>query len=235
MQIEKKINTESCDEAEIYNSLFDLSDKYILELGCGSATITRAIAEANPGCRIDALEIDEIQHNKNLLIDDLPNVSFRLAVAQDIPAEDGRYDIVFMFKSLHHVPPELMETALQEIQRVLKPGGKAYISEPVYDGDFNDLIKLFHDEKAVREAAFASIKKAVEGGIFSLKDEMFFNTEVCFADFAEFEQRVIGASFAEHRLDAGLLQQVRATFALNQTRDGARFTVPVRVDLLVKG
>jgi ubiquinone/menaquinone biosynthesis C-methylase UbiE len=63
---------------------------------------------------------------------DLPNVNFGLSGAQDIPLDDESVDVVFMFKSLHHVPTELMEQSLREIWPVLKPAGLAYISEPVF-------------------------------------------------------------------------------------------------------
>ncbi|MEJ2653276.1 MAG: class I SAM-dependent methyltransferase, partial [Gammaproteobacteria bacterium] len=75
----------NCPEAEIYDRLLALDGKHILELGCGSAEITRNIASAGTGRKITALEVDEIAHGKNLQITDLPNVSFDLAGAQDIP------------------------------------------------------------------------------------------------------------------------------------------------------
>lgn len=100
------------------------------------------------------MEVDVIAHRKNLQITDLPNVTFGLAGAQDIPLDDETADIVLMFKSLHHVPVELMETSLREIRRVLKPAGLAYISEPIFACDFNEILRLFHNEQEVREAAF---------------------------------------------------------------------------------
>ena len=78
----------SCPEAEIYNRLLSLDNKHILELGCGSAEITRTIASSGADRKITALEVDEIAHEKNLQITDLPNVTFGLAGAQDIPLED---------------------------------------------------------------------------------------------------------------------------------------------------
>ncbi|MCA9018410.1 MAG: class I SAM-dependent methyltransferase [Planctomycetaceae bacterium] len=222
----------SCPEADIYNRLFDYSGKNILELGCGAAALTRAIAEAHPDCHIDALEVDEIQHGKNIQIRDLPNVSFVLAGAQAIPADDDSYDIVFMFKSLHHVPMEFMEKALLEIKRVLKPGGMAYISEPVYAGEFNDLMCLFHDEKVVREHAFATLEKAIQAGHFELKEEIFFNSPVHFADFKQFETEVLGATFNNHQLDEQTHDRVREKFSLNMRASGADFKLPIRVDLL---
>jgi len=235
MQIAQHPITRTCDEAEIYNTLFDFTNKHILELGCGAAALTRLIAEANPSCHIDALEVDKIQHAKNLQITDLPNVTFNEGGAQQIPAADQRYDIVFMFKSLHHVPLDQMDQALLEIKRVLKPGGMAYISEPIYAGDFNDMMSIFHDEKTVREHAFAAVKRAVDNQQFTLKDEIFFNAERKFASFAQFEARIIGVTFVEHHLDEATLKRIKQKYDNSAKPDGsARYETPMRVDVLVK-
>jgi len=234
MQIAKNPVTRTCDEAEIYNGIYDFSRLRIIELGCGAAGATRHIAQTNPGCSIDALEVDEIQHGKNLQIADLPNVRFVLAGAQDIPAADQQYDAVFMFKSLHHVPRELLPKALEEIHRVLVPGGRAYISEPVYAGDFNELISLYHDEKVVREHAFAALQEAVNNGLFQLEDEIFFNVTMEYEGFAQFYDQMIGNTYSDHHLSEAILDRVKAKFAQKMGSVKAGFTAPIRVDLLRK-
>ena len=224
----------NCPESEIYNRLLSLDDKNILELGCGSAEITRDIASGGSNRSITALEVDRIAHERNLAIHDLPNVKFIHSGAEAIPLEDESIDVVFMFKSLHHVPLDAMQIAMQEIRRVIKPGGYVYISEPVFAGDFNDLLRLFHDEKAVREAAFITVKDAVEKGQFKLVEELFFNSPMRFENFSEFENNTINATHSEHSLDAGLYQQVKSRFEQYMGEDGAHFLMPIRVDLLQK-
>ena len=224
----------NCPEAEIYNRLLLLDNKHILELGCGSAEITRNIATSGANRKMTALEVDEIAHAKNLQITDLPNVTFALAGAQEIPLDDDSVDVVFMFKSLHHVPIELMEPAMREIRRVLKPGGLAYISEPVFAGDFNEVLRLFHDEEIVREAAFSTVKKAVDEGLFSLVEEIFFNTPKKYESFAEFENHTINATHSQHKLDEALYDLVKQRFEQHLGDDGAHFLMPIRVDLLQK-
>lgn len=219
-------------ESEVYQRLLPFDGARIIELGCGAAMHTRAIAESGRPAAILACEVDTAQHAKNLAITDLPRVTFVHAGAQAIPAADGSADIVMMFKSLHHVPLAEMDKALQEIRRVLRPGGLAYISEPVYAGDFNEVLRLFHDEKAVREAAFNAVRRAVEQGVLELVDQHFFNTANNFADFAEFERRVIGVTHTEHRLSAELLHAVREKFDSFMGAEGARFVMPIRIDLL---
>ncbi|HUT42011.1 MAG TPA: class I SAM-dependent methyltransferase [Gammaproteobacteria bacterium] len=224
----------SCPETGIYHRLLALDGKHILELGCGSAAITRDIATSGADRKITALEVDEIAHEKNLQIEDLPNVTFGLAGAEDIPLEDESVDVVFMFKSLHHVPVDLMDQSMREIRRVLKPGGLVYISEPVFAGEFNEILRLFHDEKLVREAAFSAVKRAVDGGLFSLVEEIFFNSPMQFESFADFENRIIRATHTEHRLDEKLYGLVKQGFEACVGDDGAHFLMPVRVDLLKK-
>lgn len=222
----------SCPEAEIYERLLALDSKHILELGCGSAMITRDIACAGVGRRITALEVDEIAHGRNLQITDLPNVTFGLAGAQEIPLEDATVDVVLMFKSLHHVPLDMMAMALREIRRVLKPGGVVYISEPVYAGDFNDILRLFHDEKKVREAAFHTVKNAVDEGLFELVEETFFNSPMRFANFADFEDRILKVTHTRHSLSDEVYSSVKQRFEQHSDDECVRFLQPIRVDLL---
>ena len=222
----------NCPEAEIYNQLLALDDKHILELGCGSAVITRDIASAGRNRRITALEVDEIAHAKNLQVTDMPNVRFGLAGAQAIPLADATVDVVLMFKSLHHVPVDQMDAAMREIKRVLKPGGLAYISEPVFSGAFNDILRLFHDESRVRAAAFETVKRAVAEGLFDLVDEVFFNSPMKFEDYTDFENKILKATHTHHNLDDELHALVKQRFERHVGEDGAHFLMPIRVDLL---
>jgi ubiquinone/menaquinone biosynthesis C-methylase UbiE len=223
-----------CDERNIYESMLPLQGARVLELGCGTAEKTRAIAQTGKVAAITALEVDEIQHAKNMQISDLPNVDFRFGGAEAIPAPDGSFDIVLMFKSLHHVPLDMMDQALAEIRRVLKPGGLAYISEPVYAGEFNEILRMFHDEKGVREAAFAAVRRAVQGGHFELVEQKFFNTPGHFDSFEQFDQRIMKVTHTHHRLSPELYHAVREKFMQHMTAQGADFRNPIRVDLLRK-
>ncbi|MFA5172170.1 MAG: class I SAM-dependent methyltransferase [Sulfuriferula sp.] len=223
-----------CDEQEVYEQLLPLNQANILELGCGKADKTRAIAKAGKVAAILALEVDAIQHANNLTTTDLPNVCFELGCAEDIPAADASMDIVLMFKSLHHVPMDNMDKALAEIHRVLKPGGLAYISEPIYAGDFNEILRLFHDEKQVREAAFAAVERAVSSKLLSSVTQKFFKTPMHFDDFAQFEEKIIKVTHTNHSLSPELHDMVQAQFACHMTATGADFFMPIRVDLLRK-
>lgn len=224
----------TCSEADIYNSIINLDDSHILDLGCGAGRFTWDIALSGNNRVVRGLEVDQVQHEKNLAEATPDNLSFGYGGAQNIPEADESFDIVMMFKSLHHVPLGLMGVALGEIHRVLKPGGFAYISEPVFAGEFNDILKLFHNEERVRAAAFESIKNAVEAGDFTSLNQVFFNSYGHYANFEEFEKYVIGSTFNDHQLDEALLAQVKEKFNAHMQEDGAHFLSPNRVDILQK-
>jgi len=232
MQLQHEYIDRVCPESEIWNELLTLDEADILELGCGTAELTRQIAEGCSGCRITAMEVDDIQHAKNLQITDLPNIRFVAGGAEAIPAEDASFDVVLMFKSLHHVPLDKIDRAMDEIRRVLRSGGHAYISEPIFAGDFNEILRLFHDEEQVRKAAFEAVKRAVEDGRFTLADELFFQSRMYFSDFADFEEKVIAVSHSNHHLSDAVYEPVRQAFNIVMTANGAHFLMPMRVDLL---
>lgn len=223
-----------CDEYEVIVAELPLEGATVLELGCGKAEKTRAIAQLGKVASIQALEVDAIQHVRNLQIRDLPNVEFRQGAAEAIPAGDCTFDIVMMFKSLHHVPTDKMDLALSEIHRVLKPGGLAWISEPVYAGEFNNILRLFHDEREVREAAFSAVRRSVEAGQFQLVRQRFFSTPGHFDSFEQFEERIIRVTHTDHKLSPELHATVRQQFETHMTALGANFLNPLRVDILRK-
>jgi SAM-dependent methyltransferase len=232
MRISAAGATASVAEWTIYERLLPLDGARILDLGCGRAELTRKIAEKGSGRHVTALEVDAIQHGINAARRDLPNVEFKLAGAEAIPAPDAHFDVALMFKSLHHVPGGSLQQALREIRRVLKPGGLLYVSEPVFGGDFNEILRLFNDEQSVRAAAFAALQAAVADGSFELVEESFFDAPVKFQDFAEFERMILGVTHTQHVLSPEVLGEVRRRFARHASPDGVRLLQPMRIDLL---
>jgi ubiquinone/menaquinone biosynthesis C-methylase UbiE len=122
MQIDSDDPYITSTELEIMARVLPFDGARVLELGCGRAWMTRRITEEFTPAATIATEVDRIQHEKNLQINDLPNVSFIYGGAEQIEQPDSSVDIAIMLKSLHHVPLDLMDQALGEISRVLKPG-----------------------------------------------------------------------------------------------------------------
>lgn len=222
------------DELDLLAEWVPLAGAQVIELGCGAAALARKLVERFPGSHVTGLEVDERQHAKNLA-HPAPGLAFVAGGAQAVPFADARFDLALMLKSLHHVPRALMGQALAEAARVLKPGGHLYVSEPVYAGPLNDVVKLFNEEREVRELAQAAVDAALQAGPWTQVRELVFDTPVSFPDFATFEQRMMRPTFADHRIDDAKLAQVRAAFEPHLGPDGAHFVRPMHVRLLRRG
>ncbi len=223
--------TQTIEEIYLLETL-NLDNKTILELGCGGAVMTKKLASNGENRKIIASEVDKIQHEKNLKLN-IENIQFEDYPAEDIKLEDETVDIVLMFKSFHHIPKENMPKALSEIKRVLKPNGLVYISEPLYQGDQNALISIFHEEKYEREVAFENIKKAVDDGIFKLFKEIFFQTPITYKNFDDFRTRQMDVTHLDHVYSDELIQKVKNAYEKHSTGE-ITFLKPFRVDILQK-
>ena len=219
------------DELQLLADLVPLAGQKIIELGCGAAQLARALLARHPDASVVGLEVDARQHAKNLALPQ-PGLHFVAAGAQAIPFEAGCFDLALMLKSLHHVPMPLMAQALAEAARVLRPGGLLYVSEPVYAGPYNELMRLFNDEGVVRAAAQSALDEALRGQAWQQVAERRFEMPVRYSDFAEFEQRMMRPTYADHHIDEAKLAVVRAAFQAHLGPAGAAFQRPMHLRLL---
>lgn len=233
MKSDQRIDALVDDELDVLASLIPIAGQDIIELGCGAAGLARSLLARHPDSQVTGLEVDERQHAKNLASPQ-PGLHFVAGAAQAIPFADASFDLALMLKSLHHVQMPLLSQALGEVARVLRPHGFLYVSEPVYGGPLNGLIRLFNDEGVVRAAAQAAVDAALRTGRWEQVAERFFEMPVGFKDFADFEQRMMRPTFADHRIDEARLAEVAAALEPHMKADGARFTRPMHVRVLRK-
>lgn len=223
------------DELTVLEALVPLQRARILEAGCGAARLARDLVHRHETAEVVGIEVDDRQLAKNLL-EPAQRLRFERAGAEAIPFGDASFDGAMMLKSLHHVPTALMDKALAEIARVLRPGAWLYVSEPVYAGPLNELIRLFNDEGEVRAAAQAALDRVIASGQWLAEAERRFTMPVSFANFDEFEQRMMRPTFADHGIDDAMIERVRQRFAPHQDpgHGTAHFTRPMHVRLLRK-
>jgi ubiquinone/menaquinone biosynthesis C-methylase UbiE len=219
-------------DVDVATSMFRFDGARVLDLGCGAALFSRLLALKHPTGNFVALDVDRRAHEKNLASEKPANLTFGLGGAESIPAPDASFDMVTMIKSLHHVPLERLDDAMAEVRRVLHPGGYFFVLEPIFAGDHNEVMRVFHDEERVRQEAFEATRRAVAAGLFDLVEEVFFLNEAKYADFEAFHRKHIGVTHTEHKLTKEQLAEVKRRFARNMGPGGARFLSPMRVQLL---
>lgn len=209
-----------------------LQAQSIIELGCGHARMSCTLVQRYAQCAVVGLEVDLVQHAKNLARAPA-GVTFVAAGAQDVPFDDSTFDLALMLKSLHHVPLDLMDQGLSEVARVLRVGGLFYVSEPIYGGALNEIVRLYNDEGLVRPAAQAALDRALAQGMhWAQVAEYRFAQSVHYASFDEFAQRMLYPTFADHGIDNVITQRVREAFEPHCTALGASFVRPMHVRLL---
>ena len=220
------------DEVAFLGSLVPLEGATLLELGCGKAEFTRRLLARTGVKAIVALEVDRIQHQLNLGSARDPRLTFGYGGAQDIPFDDESFDGVMMMKSLHHVPVASLPQAFHEISRVLKPGGWAYISEPVYAGPLNEIIKLFHDEGVVRAAAYDALRAAGREGVMNPVSEHWFEMPRHYSGYDDFVAKHVETTHSEKSYPPEVAAEVRRRLEAHMTPQGADFMSPMRINLL---
>jgi SAM-dependent methyltransferase len=97
----------------------------LLEIGCGEG---RGVEQLLPLAE-SYIGLDKIGEVIDMLRSKFPGVDFRQAVIPPFTGfEDNSYDTIVTFQVIEHIPNDRL--FLQEIYRMLKPGGKAIISTP---------------------------------------------------------------------------------------------------------
>lgn len=101
--------------------------KRCLDVGCGGGRYTMAMALMGAssviGVDVGGSGLEDARQRGHALA--LDQVGFQVASALDLPFSDGEFDFVCCSGVLHHTPG--VERGLQEIHRVLKPGGSVYL------------------------------------------------------------------------------------------------------------
>ena len=222
------------DELDVLAALVPLADARILEAGCGAAQLARELLGRYPGAHVTGIDPDERQLAKNRARPQ-ERLEFRHGGADALPFPDASFDGALMLKSLHHVALDAMDRALAQIARVLVPRGWLYVSEPVFAGEFNELVRLFNDEEVVRAQAQRALDRAVASGAWTQQAERRFEMPVEFASLAQFEQRMFHPTFADRQVDEATEREVRRRYAQLAGGEGpVRFTRPMHVRLLRK-
>lgn len=100
----------------------DLKNKSVLDVGCGNGWSSYFLAE-HAG-KVTGLDL----HSDNFEPEQSENLSYKQSSATNIDFKDVSFDVVTTHECLEHVPNPVK--ALNEFDRVLKPGGYVFILGP---------------------------------------------------------------------------------------------------------
>lgn len=214
--------------------ILPLAGLKVADIGCGPGATSRELAQL--GAQVAAIEPDPVQAEKNRAADPVPGLTFIEARAEELPLESGSMDAVFFFRSLHHVPMGRMDDALAEAARVLRPGsGVLYIAEPGMDCSHFAMMRPFHDETEVRNAAQAALAR-VTPRLFGEAQHYRYMQHPRHAGFEAMVERFMGLTFnsiAREKLES---DEVRALFEQGRSDEGDYvFDQPMLLDVYRAG
>jgi len=136
---------------------FDIKNRSVLEIGYGMGT--DHLSMARQGAVMNG--IDLTHRNLEVTTKRFEMYGFRsnltVGDAENLPYDDESFDFIYSFGVVHHTPDT--EKAIREIHRVLKPGGKCYIT--VYHKNsiffwwstyvFNYILKSGYKKRSLRQ------------------------------------------------------------------------------------
>ncbi|TNE47893.1 MAG: methyltransferase domain-containing protein [Bacteroidetes bacterium] len=103
----------------------------VIEIGCGTGAVTRALASVLNTCTVTGVDPSPVFIQKaNELSDAYANLEFVVGDGRQLDFEAQSFDLAVFHTTLCHIPKP--ETAIQEANRILKPGGTLVI----FDGDY---------------------------------------------------------------------------------------------------
>lgn len=98
----------------------DMNGKLALDAGCGKGRFARVLVDQNPGTKIIALDLALA-----MLAHAQPPLAPVCGTLTQYPFKDNSFDFVYATESLEHAVD--IDSAVAELTRVLKPGGKLVI------------------------------------------------------------------------------------------------------------
>jgi len=106
-------------------------DQVILDVGCGTGTLTLLIKQAQPDASVYGIDIDPLVLDiaRKKVEQAKQTIALQIGTATCLPYPDKSFDRVFASLILHHLTKQDKQRALGEAFRVLKPGGELHVAD----------------------------------------------------------------------------------------------------------
>ena len=141
----------------------------VLDLGCGGGFDAFLAAQrVGPKGRVIGLDMTPEMVEKakaNARVGNYANVEFRVAEIENLPSTAGSVDVVISNCVINHSPDKL--AVFKEAYRVLKPGGRLFVSDLVTAGRLSDDVRRKADKLWTEWLSVACDRREYLGAIES--------------------------------------------------------------------
>lgn len=103
----------------------------VLDLGCGTATLTLLVKQAHPEAEVTGLDGDPkaLGIARDKVARSGLTITLDEGMAFNLPYPDNSFDRVFSGLLFHHLTRTDKERTLKEVYRVLRPGGELHVAD----------------------------------------------------------------------------------------------------------
>ena len=193
---------------EVLTGLVDLNDATAVDIGAGDGAFARQLAMSAP--HVTAIEVDEEKVSKGAR-NASAGVEFCIGRAEDLPVESAAADLVCFIFSFHHVPAGEQVRALEECARVLRPGGRLHVVDPLPHGGMTEIVKPLEDETDVRTASQDRLRRLVMPQFRIVEQRDYILTRT-FSSFDQVIERVTSADPARVARLPAVIDAVKRAF-----------------------
>jgi ubiquinone/menaquinone biosynthesis C-methylase UbiE len=119
------------------------SNARLLDIGCGTGAFLREAKRNYPRLAVTGLDLSAPYLSvAGRRLADWSRVELVEAAAEAMPFGDAEFDIVSVIYLFHELPPRARRAVVEEIRRVLKPGGTLILVDSLQTGDAPDYDSL---------------------------------------------------------------------------------------------
>jgi ubiquinone/menaquinone biosynthesis C-methylase UbiE len=124
-----------------------------LEFGCGFGRLTPTFADLSAHHTAIDINPDALAAARSAY----PHLEFAQSTGGRLPFDNDTFDLIVTWTVLQHVPPDLIETTLADIVRVLSPDGRILLCEETRSAG-QPTRHSWHREPAFYEDRLASLR-----------------------------------------------------------------------------
>jgi SAM-dependent methyltransferase len=141
------------------------NDLEILEIGCGAGGMLGPLSRYGKVTGID------VAHDYMRYCRQRGYTRVVAGSGYELPFPDRSFDLVALFDVIEHIPDD--RRVLREAHRVLRPGGRVFVSVPAYQFLFSQNDRVAHH---LRRYTSRSLRAALEAAGLQIRKLSYFNT-----------------------------------------------------------